>query len=147
MAAADSCEQTALHVPAIKLESLADDKQNVVQMCSSNNTCSEYECSRELLNKTEASQAAIPCKTTGRKEVYLQHDHECPSDGSMFSKLDSNLAKLAPGRRPLLLVCNGAFNPIHRQHTRIFYLARKVHCNHEVTYLPNFHTVYFMTSF
>jgi len=47
------------------------------------------------------------------------------SSCNVYGKIDRNLAMLAPGRRPLVLLCNGAFNPIHRQHARIFYLARE----------------------
>jgi hypothetical protein len=48
------------------------------------------------------------------------------ADELFILKVTENLKKLAAGRKPLVLVSTGAYNPIHLQHARMFYLARKV---------------------
>jgi hypothetical protein len=74
------------------------------------------------------SQITKQRATEGKSCVIGASDSES-SPSTIFDKVDANLLCVAPGRRPLVFVCNGAFNPIHRQHTRIFYLAREVRSN------------------
>jgi hypothetical protein len=52
------------------------------------------------------------------------------ADELFILKVTENLKKLAAGRKPLVLVSTGAYNPIHLQHARMFYLARKVCAQH-----------------
>lgn len=50
--------------------------------------------------------------------------HTSP-ESQFLSKVAANLKRVLPGRRPLVLVTTGAFNPVHLQHIRMFYLARE----------------------
>lgn len=54
-------------------------------------------------------------------------DHKVLTSEELFIvKVTANLSKLVAGRKPVVLVSTGAYNPIHLQHVRMFYLARKV---------------------
>ncbi|KAA0166458.1 hypothetical protein FNF28_03099 [Cafeteria roenbergensis] len=55
------------------------------------------------------------------------------SDELFLRKVANNMRKLVAGRQPVVLVSTGAFNPIHLQHTRMFYLAR-AHLNERTEY-------------
>ena len=55
--------------------------------------------------------------------------HTSP-ESQFLSKVAANLKRVLPGRRPLVLVTTGAFNPVHLQHIRMFYLAREYLANH-----------------
>lgn len=48
------------------------------------------------------------------------------SDELLIRKVAENMKGLVAGRKPLVLVSTGAFNPIHLWHARMFYLARDV---------------------
>eukprot|EP01138_Halocafeteria_seosinensis_P005721 gb/GECG01005849.1/.p1 GENE.gb/GECG01005849.1/~~gb/GECG01005849.1/.p1 ORF type:complete len:269 (+),score=50.37 gb/GECG01005849.1/:1-807(+) len=48
------------------------------------------------------------------------------SNDVIIAKIKANLKTLEPGRRPVVLVSTGAYNPIHLQHLRMFYQARDV---------------------
>lgn len=54
--------------------------------------------------------------------------HTSP-ESQFLSKVAANLKRVLPGRRPLVLVTTGAFNPVHLQHIRMFYLAREYLAN------------------
>jgi hypothetical protein len=51
------------------------------------------------------------------------------ADERFIGKIEKNLERLVAGRKPVVLVSTGSYNPIHLQHARMFYLARKV-CAH-----------------
>ena len=70
----------------------------------------------------ERFQAGASCDFAGHPQV----SQSLGCEEIILMKIDANMLNIAAGRRPLVLLCNGAFNPIHRQHTRIFYLAREV---------------------
>lgn len=48
------------------------------------------------------------------------------ADEIFIAKVTANLGKVVAGRKPIVLVSTGAYNPVHLQHVRMFYLARKV---------------------
>lgn len=48
------------------------------------------------------------------------------ADELFLRKVAANLERLVAGRKPVVLVSTGAYNPIHLYHTRMFYLARSV---------------------
>lgn len=47
------------------------------------------------------------------------------ADEVFIAKVVKNLESLVAGRKPVVLVSTGSYNPIHLQHARMFYLARK----------------------
>ena len=79
--------------------------------------------------------AAFPSKTptpsTVDHSLCTVHDEQKfdPADLLWLQQVAGNLQGLPSGRSPIVLVATGAFNPVHRQHVRMFYLARSVRPN------------------
>ena len=48
------------------------------------------------------------------------------SDDIIIKTIQDNINNLGAGRKPLVLLSTGSYNPIHLQHVRMFYLARQV---------------------
>jgi nicotinate (nicotinamide) nucleotide adenylyltransferase len=80
---------------------------------------------RELAD--EASATAYVARPSTAEATLLT------SDELFLRKVANNMKKLVAGRQPVVLVATGAFNPVHLQHTRMFYLAR-AHLNEKTEY-------------
>lgn len=74
-------------------------------------TSSDLESLKQIAAFSRPATADEPAKvTTGQR---------------FLNKVRKNMATLQDGLTPVVIVCNGAYNPVHLQHTRIFYVARQ----------------------
>jgi hypothetical protein len=64
--------------------------------------------------------------TSDARRPHTSESKPLTADEKFIAKVTKNLEKLVAGRKPIVLVSTGAYNPIHLQHARMFYLARKV---------------------
>lgn len=78
------------------------------------------------LGEESSASAFVPRPSTAEAALLT-------SDELFLRKVANNMRKLVAGRQPVVLVSTGAFNPIHLQHTRMFYLAR-AHLNERTEY-------------
>ena len=86
----------------------------------------------ETRARPSAPAAALGCEhrasiAPSLPVLTIQESHRFdPADYAFLGQVKANMDSLAKGRRPVVLLATGAFNPVHRQHTRMFYLARRV---------------------
>ena len=133
MAAGKPVELESLHIPEISSDLISHRLPDRLLASLEDARVDVPNPSKFCASTGAAGAGTGQAQRSSADPIFKTHTSEMDQTKSaIHGKIDKNLSNLAPGRRPLLLLCNGAYNPIHRQHTRIFYLARKVSFTHTV---------------